>query len=202
MSAATASSSAKGPNFGRVRPVAPAVWLARRLADLDLILFVPSTQPLVLFGPSGTGKSTLLKKLFDEFPGQFGFSVSRECPAAALAPSRRELSSCQSPDAQADTLPSNLLQPFGRQDTTRSPRAGEENGVAYHFTDRPGFEALIGQGAFIEHAEFSGNCYGTSAKAVADFEGSGKRCLLDIDTQVRFALAPGLSTCQNVQRND
>lgn len=69
-------------------------------------------------------------------------------------------------------------------DTTRAPRAGEENGIAYHFTTRPEFEKLIDEGAFIENAEFSGNRYGTSAKAVQDFEGSGKRCLLDIDTQV------------------
>ncbi|KXN71577.1 guanylate kinase, partial [Conidiobolus coronatus NRRL 28638] len=32
--------------------------------------------PIVISGPSGTGKSTLLKKLFEEFPNKFGFSVS------------------------------------------------------------------------------------------------------------------------------
>jgi pantothenate kinase-related protein Tda10 len=37
----------------------------------------PSLRPIVISGPSGTGKSTLLKKLFDEFPDSFGFSVSR-----------------------------------------------------------------------------------------------------------------------------
>jgi len=35
------------------------------------------TRPLVLFGPSGTGKSTLLKRLFADHPEKFGFSVSR-----------------------------------------------------------------------------------------------------------------------------
>lgn len=34
-------------------------------------------RPIVISGPSGTGKSTLLKKLFAEFPDRFGFSVSR-----------------------------------------------------------------------------------------------------------------------------
>jgi hypothetical protein len=34
-------------------------------------------RPLCLSGPSGTGKSTLLARLFAEFPDTFGFSVSR-----------------------------------------------------------------------------------------------------------------------------
>lgn len=36
-------------------------------------------RPIVISGPSGTGKSTLLKKLFAEYPDAFGFSVSRKC---------------------------------------------------------------------------------------------------------------------------
>lgn len=34
------------------------------------------SRPIVISGPSGTGKSTLLKKLFAEYPDTFGFSVS------------------------------------------------------------------------------------------------------------------------------
>jgi len=34
------------------------------------------SRPLVVSGPSGVGKSTLLKRLFAEFPDKFGFSVS------------------------------------------------------------------------------------------------------------------------------
>ncbi|KAI5122469.1 hypothetical protein M0805_008780 [Coniferiporia weirii] len=34
------------------------------------------SRPLVMSGPSGTGKSTLLARLFSEHPDKFGFSVS------------------------------------------------------------------------------------------------------------------------------
>lgn len=33
-------------------------------------------RPIVLSGPSGTGKSTLLQKLLADFPNTFGFSIS------------------------------------------------------------------------------------------------------------------------------
>jgi ABC-type bacteriocin/lantibiotic exporter with double-glycine peptidase domain len=35
-------------------------------------------RPIVISGPSGTGKSTLLKRLFEKHPNTFGFSVSRK----------------------------------------------------------------------------------------------------------------------------
>lgn len=70
------------------------------------------------------------------------------------------------------------------QDTTRAPRPGEQNGVAYHFTSRDEFVDLVQRGGFIEHAEFSGNMYGTSVQAVQDVAKNNKKCILDIDTQV------------------
>jgi guanylate kinase len=50
---------------------------------------------------------------------------------------------------------------------------------------------LIEEGAFLEYAQFGGNYYGTSAKAVEDVskpnaDASRRRALLDIDTQVSF----------------
>lgn len=35
-------------------------------------------RPVVMCGPSGTGKSTLLKKLMEEYKDCFAFSVSRK----------------------------------------------------------------------------------------------------------------------------
>ena len=72
---------------------------------------------------------------------------------------------------------------FSVSHTTRTPRAGEEQGVHYHFTERATMEQLVGQGAFLEHAVFGGNMYGTSRAAVARVAGEGKICVLDIDTQ-------------------
>jgi guanylate kinase len=34
------------------------------------------SQPLVVSGPSGAGKGTLIKKLTEKYPDKFGFSVS------------------------------------------------------------------------------------------------------------------------------
>lgn len=68
-------------------------------------------------------------------------------------------------------------------DTTRNPRNGEENGREYHFVSREEFVEGIEKGKFLEHAEFSGNLYGTSFKAVQDVQTAGKICILDIEMQ-------------------
>jgi len=45
--------------------------------------------------------------------------------------------------------------------TTRAPRPGEQDGVAYHFLARDEFERRVAAGEFVEWAEYSGNRYGT-----------------------------------------
>ncbi|KZW00029.1 guanylate kinase [Exidia glandulosa HHB12029] len=136
------------------------------------------TRPLVLSGPSGTGKSTLLKRLFAEYPDKFGFSVSRTFEPR---------SSLSSPALTKLTLTRTA-------DTTRNPRPGEEDGKAYHFVTRNRFLDLVGQGAFIEHAEFGGNLYGTTIAAVRAVADTGKRCVLDIEVQgVRSVKATDLN---------
>ena len=77
--------------------------------------------------------------------------------------------------------------------TTRDPRGEEEDGVDYHFVTRDAFDRLVGEGAFLEHAEVHGNCYGTLAEPIREALHARLSVLLDIDVagaaQVREALA-------------
>ena len=50
--------------------------------------------------------------------------------------------------------------------TTRPKRIGELDGVHYHFTPTTQFVEMIGDGAFLEHAEVFGNYYGTARNNV------------------------------------
>ncbi len=65
--------------------------------------------------------------------------------------------------------------------TTRTPRPGEVNGVNYHFVDVPEFERMIRDGELLEHAQYSGNYYGTSAKLIDEKLEQGIDVLLDIE---------------------
>lgn len=65
--------------------------------------------------------------------------------------------------------------------TTRSPRPGEQDGREYHFVTPDAFEGLAASGAFIEHARFSSNRYGTSIASVKGVHDSGRTCILDIE---------------------
>ncbi|EEH16520.1 guanylate kinase [Paracoccidioides brasiliensis Pb03] len=101
-------------------------------------------RPVVISGPSGTGKSTLIKRLFADYPDTFALSVSH---------------------------------------TTRSPRPGEQDGREYYFTTKDAFKSLIDERGFIEWAQFSGNYYGTSTKAVKDVAEKKRICVLDIEME-------------------
>lgn len=67
--------------------------------------------------------------------------------------------------------------------TTRPPRAGERDGVNYHFVDQARFLAMAGAGDFLEHAEVFGNYYGTAQSAVEAARASGHDVVLEIDWQ-------------------
>lgn len=67
--------------------------------------------------------------------------------------------------------------------TTRRPRPGEQNGVQYHFVAAEEFRRLVAEGAFLEHAEYSGNLYGTSWAAIETPLERGRDVLLEIETE-------------------
>lgn len=67
--------------------------------------------------------------------------------------------------------------------TTRSKRPKEADGVNYHFVDKARFQAMIGAGEFLEHAEVFGNFYGTSMAAVDAERAVGRDVVLEIDFQ-------------------
>lgn len=67
--------------------------------------------------------------------------------------------------------------------TTRPMRAGEQDGVDYHFVSREQFDRMVGEGAFAEWAEVHGNCYGTARAALQRAGEEGYDVLLDIDVQ-------------------
>jgi len=72
---------------------------------------------------------------------------------------------------------------FSVSHTTRQPRKGEQDGKDYHFVSHDNFNRSVSENAFVEHAEFSGNQYGTSKESIRRCQLSGKLCVLDIDSQ-------------------
>jgi guanylate kinase len=124
---------------------------------------------IVLTGPSGVGKGTLLKALLAKHPELY-LSISA---------------------------------------TTRSPRAGEVDGVHYYFYPRDRFEATIAAGGLLEWAEFAGNYYGTPIDPVRSQVALGKTIVLEIelagarqvakifpDAKSIFILPPDLATLE------
>lgn len=67
--------------------------------------------------------------------------------------------------------------------TTRQPRAGEIDGVNYHFTSSEKFESMILHGELLEHAKVYDNCYGTPKAFVMKQLNEGEDVLLEIDIQ-------------------
>ncbi len=99
---------------------------------------------IILVAPSGSGKTTMARRLFEDFE-DLKFSVSA---------------------------------------TTRPPRAGEKNGVHYHFLSEGEFQSKIDNGDFLEWEEFyGGKRYGTLQSEVDKKLKSGYFVLLDIEVK-------------------
>ena len=128
---------------------------------------------IVISGPSGVGKDTIIQRLL-ELDSNLKYSVS-----------------C----------------------TTRRPRAGEVDGENYTFLTREKFEQMVEQGAFLEHATYNGNLYGTLRERVEQARGEGRDIVLKIEVkgaeQVRerepaglfvFVVAPSLEELERRQK--
>ncbi|WP_179470890.1 guanylate kinase [Mycolicibacterium vinylchloridicum] len=98
---------------------------------------------VVLSGPSGVGKSTVVRCLRKQVP-DLHFSVSA---------------------------------------TTRARRAGEVDGVDYHFVSPEQFQQLIDNGDLLEWAEIHNGLQrsGTLAAPVADAVAAGRPVLIEVD---------------------
>lgn len=67
--------------------------------------------------------------------------------------------------------------------TTRAPRVGEEEGIAYFFSTREQFEKVIAEDGLIEYASYCGNYYGTPKAYVEKQLEAGKDVILEIEIQ-------------------
>ena len=67
--------------------------------------------------------------------------------------------------------------------TTRKPRPGEKEGVAYYFKTADEFKAMAARGEFLEYKEVFGNYYGTPKKQVEELLNNGFDVVLEIDVK-------------------
>ena len=67
--------------------------------------------------------------------------------------------------------------------TTREPRRGEADERDYHFLTPEEFDRRVEAGDFLEHADYSGNRYGTLREEVERRLGEGRSVVLEIEVQ-------------------
>lgn len=67
--------------------------------------------------------------------------------------------------------------------TTRPPRAGEVDGLDYHFLSEAEFVERRGRGEFAEWATVHGRLYGTLKAAVQRVLDGGQHVIMDVDVQ-------------------
>ncbi len=66
--------------------------------------------------------------------------------------------------------------------TTRNPRAGDADGVTYYFINEEQFRSGIAKDAFLEHAVYCGNYYGTPKEPVMKHLEAGGDVILEIES--------------------
>jgi guanylate kinase len=125
-------------------------------------------------GPESTSKSTGVDRYGEPVPGD---------------PPRNRLTVVSGPSGVGKSSvvgEMRRLRPdiyFSVSVTTRKPRPGEVDGQHYHFIDRDTFDKMVANGELLEHAEFTGNCYGTPREPVEQALRSGRPAILEIELQ-------------------
>jgi guanylate kinase len=84
---------------------------------------------------------------------------------------------------------------FSVSATTRAPRPGEQDGVAYHFLTPEEFQRRVEADAFLEWAEYGGQRYGTLRAEVDRVLAEGRHVLLDVEVDGARQIR---ARCQNV----
>ena len=82
--------------------------------------------------------------------------------------------------------------------TTRTKRAGEREGVDYHYVDLKTFEQMAAEHSFIEYAEVFGNYYGTSKQRIKEKLQAGIDIILEIDWQGARQVRKQFKDCVSV----
>lgn len=82
--------------------------------------------------------------------------------------------------------------------TTRAPRPNEQNGREYFFVSNADFDALVAQGAFLEHARVFDNQYGTSRHQLEDKLAAGFDVVLEIDWQGARQVRATMPDCRSI----
>ena len=102
------------------------------------------------------------------------------------------------------TLKNRLLAEFKGQvvdsisATTRGPREGEVHGREYFFISRQDFLERIANNDFLEHAEFSGNMYGTPKSYVLSVLEKGVNVITEIEVQGALQVFERMPDCVSV----
>ena len=76
--------------------------------------------------------------------------------------------------------------------TTRPKRAGEKNGVNYHFLSQKAFQQMINKHQFLEWASVYGNYYGVPKDEVSPALSKGVVTIVKVDVQGAATIRKGL----------
>jgi guanylate kinase len=82
--------------------------------------------------------------------------------------------------------------------TTRKQREKELPGVDYNFVNVEEFKRLIGQDAFLEHAQVFDNFYGTGRAQVEALRNAGHDVILEIDWQGSQQVRKAQPDCRSI----